>query len=143
MSGVINKFRKHNFYLSPMEFLAMAWVYRNEIVPFLKSPDIKQGEKINVAATIKSLRSAILNKELKDTECSDSEWAYISSVIPELFQLFSLADKIRKPELELICDARGKLADLIYTDSLGNIVQVDSAMKNGKIEFHILESSIN
>ena len=139
MSGVVNKLDKRVFFLSPMEFLAMSWVYKNEILPFLKPVNAIPDDSIDVKEVIRNLRSAILNAELDEAEFSESEWGYISSVIPKHFMLFAQAEKIRKPENDLIHDARGKLVDLIYTDRLGNLVEIDSSMRNGKIEFQIFE----
>ena len=135
--------RQITFSLSPAEFLAFVWVYRNEIKPFFDKcekmePSMPQDMKIYY----QEIRSGILNGNLIKCQLLPGEAKFFQRQSEDIFALFrNSQDKVRKPEDFLVKYARNILTDLIIESEKGKLIGLESSLVNGNITFSIKPDS--
>ena len=130
------------FSLSPAEFLAFVWVYRNEIHPIFS-------ENENATAAVPSdlknfyheIRHGILNGDLRENILKPEEIKFFQEQSENLFAPFRNShDKIEKPDDALIKYARDIMTDLITECGKAQLIGLDSSLVNGNITFTITPS---
>ena len=132
-------YEQATFSLTPAEFLAFVWVYRNEIQPvFDKHKDATPTAPVDMRDYYSEIRSGILDGDLKDCELQAGEIKFFENQSENLFAPFkNSTDQIKKPDSALIVYARSTLADLITESGKGKLISLESSLVNGKITFTI------
>ena len=135
--------KQYVFSVTPLEYLDLVWVYRNEIAPFLEKysectePELNN-KKINAQDVLFDLRSGILNHDLECVLGNPAICKIARKLTDAIFLPFENAKdiKIRKPDHERLLSARSSFADLLQKP----YAQLSSSLTDGEIEFCIKEN---
>ena len=127
------------FSLSPAEFLAFVWVYRNEIHPsFEKCKNVSAIIPRDIKEYYSEIRHGILDGELDKCQLKSEEIKFFQTQSENLFAPFrNSKDKIRKPDISLIKQARSTMTELITVDDKGKLIELESTLINGNINFTV------
>ena len=138
-SETVNLERVYRFGLTPMEFIAMEWVYRKEIKPAIANiPELIYGKELDAGDVFYKIRRGIEAGLLSDiqknpTDYSPDEIAFFAKKTKVLFDIFEKsADKdktIRKPDAEQVLSARNIFSDLLRYE----ISDADTTLHDGEI----------
>lgn len=132
-------YKQETFSLSPAEFLAFVWVYRNEIqAVFDKHKDASPLKPTNMKDYYLQIRHGILDGELISCDLTAGEIKFFEEQSESLFSIFkNSTDNVRKPDASLVQYARHTLADLITEREKGKLISLESSLVNGNITFTI------
>lgn len=132
-------YRNSEFFLTPAEFLAMVWVYRNEILPTFKRCSAAEPKSIeDMNELIFRIRHCVLNGDLQEEPFDQQELSAFVHQSNSLFAPFAdSTDVVTKPPKELVTFARHLLTDLIVCDEIGNLAELNSSLVNGSISFKL------
>lgn len=132
-------YKQETFSLSPAEFLAFVWVYRNEIqAVFDKQKKVLPSSPDNMKNYYSEIRYGILNGDLSKCKLTAEEIKFFERQSENLFAPFkNSTDKIKKPDATLIVYARHTLAALITEREKGKLISLESSLVYGNITFTI------
>lgn len=137
-------YRRFDFFLSPMDFLAIVWVYQHEILPVFKkchSEEFQTPKDINLF--IREIRYHILNGELSQLQLTQKELRYFINQSKNLFAPFAqVTEQVPSPTKDQIYSARNSLTDFIVLDDIGNLAELDSSLIDGNITFTLSKVTV-
>lgn len=139
MKREVTFYQQATFSLSPAEFLAFVWVYRNEIQPiFERCKSVDPAEPKDLKDYYSTIRHGILDGDLQQTQLTPEEIKFFQVQSKKLFAPFEESqDPVRKPASSLIYCARSSMTSLITEYEKGKLIGLESSLIKGNITFSI------